>query len=154
MPKKEVVDAVTMKRALTRISYEIIERNKGIQDIVLVGIKTRGIYIAQRLAERLKQLEDIDVPVGELDITLYRDDVKDMEEPELHSSDVPVSIEGKEVILVDDVLYTVDHSCCDGRCYGFRSSEKNLFSSLSRSWASGTTDSCRLCRKKYSNIKN
>lgn len=105
MPKKEVVDAVTMKRALTRISYEIIERNKGIQDIVLVGIKTRGIYIAQRLAERLKQLEDIDVPVGELDITLYRDDVKDMEEPELHSSDVPVSIEGK-VILVDDVLYT------------------------------------------------
>ena len=106
MPKKEVVDAVTMKRALTRISYEIIERNKGIQDIVLVGIKTRGIYIAQRLAERLKQLEDIDVPVGELDITLYRDDVKDMEEPELHSSDVTVSIEGKEVILVDDVLYT------------------------------------------------
>ena len=106
MPKKEVVDAVTMKRALTRISYEIIERNKGIQDIVLVGIKSRGIYIAQRLAERLKQLEDIDVPVGELDITLYRDDVKDMEEPELHSSDVPVSIEGKEVILVDDVLYT------------------------------------------------
>ena len=106
MPKKEVVDAVTMKRALTRISYEIIERNKGIQDIVLVGIKTRGIYIAQRLAERLKQLEDIDVPVGELDITLYRNDVKDMEEPELHSSDVPVSIEGKEVILVDDVLYT------------------------------------------------
>lgn len=106
MPKKEVVDAVTMKRALTRISYEIIERNKGIQDIVLVGIKTRGIYIAQRLAEHLKQLEDIDVPVGELDITLYRDDVKDMEEPELHSSDVPVSIEGKEVILVDDVLYT------------------------------------------------
>lgn len=106
MPKKEVVDAVTMKRAITRISYEIIERNKGIQDIVLVGIKTRGIYIAQRLAERLKQLEDIDVPVGELDITLYRDDVKDMEEPELHSSDVPVSIEGKEVILVDDVLYT------------------------------------------------
>lgn len=106
MPKKEVVDAVTMTRALTRISYEIIERNKGIQDIVLVGIKTRGIYIAQRLAERLKQLEDIDVPVGELDITLYRDDVKDMEEPELHSSDVPVSIEGKEVILVDDVLYT------------------------------------------------
>ncbi|EGO8079847.1 bifunctional pyr operon transcriptional regulator/uracil phosphoribosyltransferase PyrR [Enterococcus faecalis] len=106
MPKKEVVDAVTMKRALTRISYEIIERNKGIQDIVLVGIKTRGIYIAQRLSERLKQLEEIDVPVGELDITLYRDDVKDMEEPELHSSDVPVSIEGKEVILVDDVLYT------------------------------------------------
>lgn len=108
MPAKEVVDNVTMKRALTRITYEIIERNKGIQDIVLVGIKTRGIYIAQRIAERLKQLEHIDVPVGELDITLYRDDVKEdtLQEPELHSSDIPFALEGKEVILVDDVLFT------------------------------------------------
>ena len=66
MQAKEVVDQVTMKRALTRITYEIIERNHSIQDIVLVGIKTRGIYIASRIAERLKQLEDIDIPVGEL----------------------------------------------------------------------------------------
>lgn len=113
MQGKEVVDAVTMKRALTRITYEIIERNKGIQDIVLVGIKTRGIYIAQRIAERLKQLEHIEVPVGELDITLYRDDMdgqsmkeRSLEEPELHSSNIPVSLEGKEVILIDDVLFT------------------------------------------------
>ncbi|EOI56490.1 bifunctional pyr operon transcriptional regulator/uracil phosphoribosyltransferase PyrR [Enterococcus gilvus] len=107
MYKKEVVDEVTMKRALTRITYEIIERNKGVQDIVLIGIKTRGIFIAQRIAERLKQLEHIEVPVGELDITLYRDDKKAQEdEPELHSSDIPFSIEGKEVILVDDVLFT------------------------------------------------
>ncbi|OQO71390.1 bifunctional pyr operon transcriptional regulator/uracil phosphoribosyltransferase [Enterococcus villorum] len=107
MQAKEVVDQVTMKRALTRITYEIIERNHDIQDIVLVGIKTRGIYIAARVAERLKQLEGIDVPVGELDITLYRDDKKETpEEPELHSSDIPVSLEGKEVILIDDVLYT------------------------------------------------
>ncbi|MGK0551834.1 bifunctional pyr operon transcriptional regulator/uracil phosphoribosyltransferase PyrR [Enterococcus faecalis] len=108
MQRKEVVDAVTMKRALTRITYEIIERNKGIQDVVLVGIKTRGIYIARRIAQRLKQLEELEVPVGELDITMYRDDMKDnlTAEPELHSSDVPVSLEGKEVILVDDVLYT------------------------------------------------
>lgn len=76
MQGKEVVDNITMKRALTRITYEIIERNRGVQDIVLIGIKTRGIYIAQRIAERLKQLEQIDVPVGELDITLYRDDQK------------------------------------------------------------------------------
>ncbi|MGO3791658.1 MAG: bifunctional pyr operon transcriptional regulator/uracil phosphoribosyltransferase PyrR, partial [Enterococcus gilvus] len=69
--------------------------------------KTRGIFIAQRIAERLKQLEHIEVPVGELDITLYRDDKKAQEdEPELHSSDIPFSIEGKEVILVDDVLFT------------------------------------------------
>ncbi|ASZ07678.1 MULTISPECIES: bifunctional pyr operon transcriptional regulator/uracil phosphoribosyltransferase PyrR [Enterococcus] len=107
MQTKEVVDQVTMKRALTRITYEIIERNHSIEDIVLVGIKTRGIYIAARIAERLKQLEDIEVPVGELDITLYRDDKKELAEgPELHSSDVPVSLEGKEVILIDDVLYT------------------------------------------------
>lgn len=107
MYKKEVVDEVTMKRALTRITYEIIERNKGVQDIVLIGIKTRGIFIAQRIAERLKQLEQIEVPVGELDITLYRDDVKSKtDEPELHSSDIPFPIEGKQVILVDDVLFT------------------------------------------------
>ena len=107
MYKKEVVDEVTMKRALTRITYEIIERNKGVQDIVLIGIKTSGIFIAQRIAERLKQLEHIEVPVGELDITLYRDDKKaEEDEPELHSSDIPFSIEGKEVILVDDVLFT------------------------------------------------
>ncbi|KAF1301499.1 bifunctional pyr operon transcriptional regulator/uracil phosphoribosyltransferase PyrR [Candidatus Enterococcus willemsii] len=107
MSKKEVIDAVTMKRALTRITYEIIERNRGIEHLVLVGIKTRGIYIAKRIAERLKQLENVEIPVGELDITLYRDD-KEMYkgEAELHSSDIPVSLEGKEVILVDDVLYT------------------------------------------------
>lgn len=102
-----MVDAVTMKRALTRITYEIIERNKGIQDIVLVGIKTRGIYIAQRIAERLKQLEQIDVPVGELDITLYRDDLGEKaDEATVNDSSIPTSIEGKQVILIDDVLYT------------------------------------------------
>lgn len=107
MQAKEVVDQVTIKRALTRITYEIIERNQTIQDVVLIGIKTRGIYIASRVADRLKQLEGIEVPVGELDITLYRDDKKETPaEAELHSSDIPVSLEGKEVILIDDVLYT------------------------------------------------
>ncbi|MGX7153226.1 bifunctional pyr operon transcriptional regulator/uracil phosphoribosyltransferase PyrR [Enterococcus sulfureus] len=105
MMKKEVIDAVTMKRALTRITYEIIERNKGIEDLVLVGIKTRGIYIAQRIAERLKQLEDVDVPVGELDITGYRDDQK-VDATIETTSTIPLSLEGKEVILLDDVLYT------------------------------------------------
>lgn len=107
MQAKEVVDQVTMKQALTRITYEIIERNQTIQDVVLIGIKTRGIYIASRVADRLKQLEGVEVPVGELDITLYRDDKKETPaEAELHSSDIPVSLEGKEVILIDDVLYT------------------------------------------------
>ncbi|MBZ0322131.1 bifunctional pyr operon transcriptional regulator/uracil phosphoribosyltransferase PyrR [Enterococcus casseliflavus] len=106
MAAKEVVDAVTMKRALTRITYEIIERNRGIDNLVLVGIKTRGIYIAQRIAERLKQLEGVEVPVGELDITLYRDDKKSEDDPEIHLSDIPTAIDGKEVILIDDVLFT------------------------------------------------
>ena len=69
---KQVVDEVTMKRALTRISYEIIEQNKGLNDLVLVGIKTRGIYLAHRIAKRLEQLEGLKVPVGELDIRFYR----------------------------------------------------------------------------------
>lgn len=106
MSIKEVVDSVTMKRALTRITYEIIERNRGIEDLVLIGIKTRGIYIAQRIAERLKQLENVDVPVGELDITLYRDDKKSDEDPEIHSSKIEANLDGKEVILIDDVLFT------------------------------------------------
>lgn len=108
MIEKEVVDSVTMKRILTRITYEIIERNKGVQDIVLVGIKTRGIFIAQRIAERMKQLENLELPVGELDITLYRDDKSSEAEAalDLSASKIPFSIAGKHVILVDDVLYT------------------------------------------------
>ncbi|MHC5267776.1 bifunctional pyr operon transcriptional regulator/uracil phosphoribosyltransferase PyrR [Enterococcus sp. LJL98] len=107
MKSKEVVDALTMKRAITRITYEIIERHHGIENIVLIGIKTRGIFIARRIAQRLKELENTEVPVGELDITLYRDDKKQgLEEAELHDSDIPVSLEGKEVILIDDVLFT------------------------------------------------
>ena len=107
MKSKEVVDALTMKRAIPRITYEIIERHQGIENVVLIGIKTRGIFIAQRIAQRLKELENIEVPVGELDITLYRDDKKqELEEAELHDSNIPVSLEGKEVILIDDVLFT------------------------------------------------
>ena len=107
MKSKEVVDALTMKRAITRITYEIIERYQGIENVLLIGMKTRGIFIAQRIAQRLKELENIEVPVGELDITLYRDDKKqELEEAELHDSNIPVSLEGKEVILIDDVLFT------------------------------------------------
>ena len=107
MKSKEVVDALTMKRAITRITYEIIERYQGIENVVLIGIKTPGIFIAQGIAPRLKELENIEVPVGELDITLYRDDKKqELEEAELHDSNIPVSLEGKEVILIDDVLFT------------------------------------------------
>lgn len=107
---KEICDAMAMKRALTRMTYEIIEKNKGIEGIVLVGIKTRGVYLAQRIASRLKQLEGADIPVGAIDISLYRDDVspKDgrLKEPVVNDSELGQDIAGKHVILVDDVLFT------------------------------------------------
>lgn len=102
MKTKEVVDELTVKRAITRITYEIIERNKDLNKIVLAGIKTRGVFIAHRIQERLEQLENISVPIVELDTKPYRDDVKSGEDTSLISVDVT----DREVILVDDVLYT------------------------------------------------
>ncbi len=97
-----------MKRALVRITYEIIERNKGVEDLVLVGIKTRGVYLARRMRDRLKEVEKVDVPLGELDITPYRDDRKnDFSQekiPDLEPMDLDIT--NKNVVLVDDVLYT------------------------------------------------
>ncbi|MGM0750359.1 MAG: bifunctional pyr operon transcriptional regulator/uracil phosphoribosyltransferase PyrR [Bacillota bacterium] len=107
--KATVLDQPAIRRALTRIAHEIIERNKGIEDCVLVGIKTRGIYIANRLAERIHDIEGEKIPVGEIDITLYRDDLTkktEDQEPEVKGSDLPVDITNKKVILVDDVLFT------------------------------------------------
>lgn len=105
----EIVDGSSMQRALTRITYEIIEQNKGVDNLVFVGIKTRGVYLAQRLAKRMEQLEGVKVPVGSLDITLYRDDRHQPDhhvEPTVNATDVDVDINDKHVILVDDVLYT------------------------------------------------
>lgn len=102
MKTKEIVDDMTMKRAITRITYEIIERNKNLENIVLAGIKTRGVFIAKRIQERLKQLEGIDVPLGELDTKPFRDDVKVEEDTTSMTADV----NERDVILVDDVLYT------------------------------------------------
>ena len=105
MKTKEIVDDVTMKRAITRITYEIIERNKNLDNIVLAGIKTRGVFIARRIQDRLKQLEGIDIPLGELDTKPFRDDMKVEED----TTDMPVDITGKDVILVDDVLVDRGH---------------------------------------------
>ncbi|AWS23017.1 bifunctional pyr operon transcriptional regulator/uracil phosphoribosyltransferase PyrR [Streptococcus pyogenes] len=102
MKTKEIVDDVTMKRAITRITYEIIERNKQLDNVVLAGIKTRGVFLARRIQERLHQLEGLDLPIGELDIKPFRDDMRVEEDTTL----MPVDITGKDVILIDDVLYT------------------------------------------------
>lgn len=105
--KTEIMDEKALDRALTRISHEIIERNKGTEDIALIGIKTRGVLLAQRLASKIKSIEGNEVPVGILDITNYRDDIKkDINTSEKSETTVEFSISGKRVILVDDVLYT------------------------------------------------
>lgn len=110
MSKKAVVlDEQAIRRALTRIAHEIIEKNKGIEGCIIVGIRTRGIFLAKRLAERIQQIEGASIPIGELDITLYRDDLTKLtedEQPLVKGSDIPQSITNQKVILVDDVLYT------------------------------------------------
>ena len=107
--KAVVLDQQAIRRALTRIAHEIIERNKGIENCMLVGIKTRGIYLANRLAAKIEEIEGKAIEVGDIDITLYRDDItKEItdQEPELKGSNLPGSVTDKKVILVDDVLYT------------------------------------------------
>ncbi|MBO8162303.1 MAG: bifunctional pyr operon transcriptional regulator/uracil phosphoribosyltransferase PyrR [Brevibacillus sp.] len=105
--KSVIMDEAAIRRALTRIAHEILERNKGVADCVIVGIKTRGIYLARRLAEKIGQIEHAKVPVGELDITLYRDDLTHKaEDAVLKGAKLPGDITGRTVILVDDVLYT------------------------------------------------
>lgn len=110
MAKEEILimDAATMQRSLTRVTHEILERNGGTENLILVGIRTRGIYLAERIAQNIKKFENVAVPVGELDITLYRDDQHFTKEqdPVLNNTNIPFSIEGKNVVLVDDVLFT------------------------------------------------
>jgi pyrimidine operon attenuation protein / uracil phosphoribosyltransferase len=105
--KKVVMDAEVIDRSLTRIAYQILEKNKGIEDIVLIGIRTGGIFLAQRLQKIIASIEGITVPLGILDITLYRDDLlTSNKKPRLEKTDIPFSLDEKKVILVDDVLFT------------------------------------------------
>ncbi|PWK12866.1 pyrimidine operon attenuation protein/uracil phosphoribosyltransferase [Tumebacillus permanentifrigoris] len=105
--KTVLMDEQGVRRALTRIAHEIVEKNKGTEDLVLVGIKTRGIHLAKRLAERIEQFEGVRLPVGSLDITLYRDDLKlRSEQPVVHGSEIDCEISDRHVVLVDDVLFT------------------------------------------------
>ena len=109
MKEVRIMDEGAISRALTRISYEIIEQQKDVSNLVIIGIKTRGITLAKRVAEKISALEKKKVPVGEVDITLYRDDRHDSEETDalvLNGTHIPFDIKGKQVILVDDVLFT------------------------------------------------
>jgi pyrimidine operon attenuation protein/uracil phosphoribosyltransferase len=101
------LDAKGIERAVARIAHEIIERNKGADNVVIVGIRARGDYLAARVAEMIESIEKVSIPVGVIDITLYRDDLQVvLEQPVVHKTEIPFDIEGKAVILVDDVLNT------------------------------------------------
>ncbi len=105
--KAEIVDADGLRRIVTRIAHEIVERNKGVEDLVLVGIRRRGVPLASRMAEKIKEFEDTAPILGSLDITLYRDDLSTVShQPVVGSSEIPVDIANKVIVLVDDVLYT------------------------------------------------
>jgi len=102
-----VMESGDMARAMTRIAHEILERNKGVKDLALVGIRTGGVHLAHRLARRIQDIEGAAIPIGELDITLYRDDLAlRKEQPILRRTSVPFDISGKIIVLVDDVLFT------------------------------------------------
>ncbi|MGH7382167.1 MAG: bifunctional pyr operon transcriptional regulator/uracil phosphoribosyltransferase PyrR [Candidatus Methylomirabilales bacterium] len=105
--KAQLMDATAIQRVLTRVAHEIVEKNKGAADLVLIGLRSRGVDLARRLSQRLKEIDGVDVPVGALDITLYRDDLgKGGPQPAVRRTEIPFSIENKKVVLVDDVLYT------------------------------------------------
>ncbi len=102
-----MMDADNIRRAMYRLSHEITEHNKGTSDIILVGIRTRGVPLANRLADLIKEQEQVEIPVGTLDITFYRDDLSLISsQPVLHRTELPVNVTHKKVILVDDVLFT------------------------------------------------
>ncbi|MCD4828288.1 MAG: bifunctional pyr operon transcriptional regulator/uracil phosphoribosyltransferase PyrR [Candidatus Cloacimonetes bacterium] len=105
--KSKIMDASAIERAIRRIAHEIVEQNKGLENIYLVGIRSRGVPLAKRLADYLRQIENTEVPVGIIDITLYRDDLSTIShQPVLKGSEIGFDIENANIILIDDVLYT------------------------------------------------
>lgn len=106
MAAHTVLEGAEIARALTRISHEIIETNKGAEDLVLVGIPTRGVALAHRIAEAIERIEGTVVPVGQLDVTMYRDDLAQNPTRVPQPTEMPPSIDGATVVLVDDVLYS------------------------------------------------
>ncbi len=107
MPDKVILDQEDIRRAITRIAHEIVERNHGCDGIILMGVHTRGVPLAKRIAASIKEFEHTEVPVGDLDISLHRDDLPSFEvQPFLRPTNIPADIEGKRIVLVDDVLYT------------------------------------------------
>ena len=107
MAKKIIMNAADIRRTLARMAHEIIERNRSTENLILIGMRTRGVPLANRLAANIESFEGARVPVGALDFSLYRDDLASLDlQPIVKSTDIPVSIDGKAIVLVDDVLFT------------------------------------------------
>lgn len=107
MVKQHVIDAKGFARTVNRLAHEIIERNKGAETIGIVGIRTRGDFLAHRIAQKISQMENIPIPIGSLDITLYRDDLRGkINQPQLKTTDILYDIANRNIVLVDDVLFT------------------------------------------------
>ena len=105
--KAQILDEQSFERTLVRISHQIIEKNHGVENVCLIGIRTRGVPLAKRIAANIRSIEGVEVPVGELDITLYRDDLSTIADaPIVSSTRVPFSVAGKTVVLIDDVIFT------------------------------------------------
>jgi pyrimidine operon attenuation protein/uracil phosphoribosyltransferase len=105
--KAKILDEIAIQRTITRLAHEILERNKGADNIALVGIQTRGEFLANRIKNKLFEIEGVDVPTGVLNITLYRDDVRvKLKQPEVKATNILFDINDKDIILIDDVLYT------------------------------------------------
>lgn len=105
--KAQIIDEAGFERTITRLAHEILEKNKGAESIVIVGIRTRGEFIARRIARKIEEVEGVTLKIGSLDITLYRDDLLGkLEQPQLKGTDILFDLNGKNVILIDDVLYT------------------------------------------------
>lgn len=105
-PKAVIMDETAINRAITRIAHEILERNEGTENLALVGIVTRGDLLAKQLVEKIEEIEGVRVPLGSLDISFYRDDYLTNLAPEIHATHIPFDVDGKRIVLVDDVLYT------------------------------------------------
>ena len=107
IPKAKLMDADQMQRVLTRMAHEMMEQLEPMNDVILVGIRRRGVPLAHRLSEIIEKYSGVKVPVGDLDITMYRDDLKpDVEKLEINACEIPGEVEGKTIVLVDDVIYT------------------------------------------------
>lgn len=105
--KAKIIDQVGLKRTILRLAHEILERNKGSEKLILVGVRTRGVYVAQRILKEVEKIEKKKIPLGILDITMYRDDFRQrLKQPIVQQTDIPFDIDEKTVVLVDDVLYT------------------------------------------------